>query len=193
MDKPLPVINLYGGPGTGKSTIAAYVFAKLKEAGVNCEYIQEFAKDKTWEENPMALACQPYISGKQFWRLFRMRNQVQMVVTDSPILLALLYPGWGCNMHWENGLVEMFHGFSNINIFLKRNTSKHPYNPKGRKQSEEQAREIDAKTRAMLDKHGISYHEIEVDDLDQVWRKVRVILQELGHNIPIPAQKAWFI
>lgn len=29
------VINLYGGPGTGKSTNASRVFALLKEAGTN--------------------------------------------------------------------------------------------------------------------------------------------------------------
>lgn len=39
------VINLYGGPGTGKSTTAAMLFAKMKLAGFNCEYVPEFAKD----------------------------------------------------------------------------------------------------------------------------------------------------
>ena len=41
------IINLFGGPGTGKSTGAAYIFAKLKMCGVNCELITEFAKDMT--------------------------------------------------------------------------------------------------------------------------------------------------
>ena len=42
------VVNLYGAPGSGKSTGAAYIFAKLKMLGVNCELITEFAKDKVW-------------------------------------------------------------------------------------------------------------------------------------------------
>lgn len=42
------VVNLYGGPGVGKSTGAAYVFARLKEAGVVAELVTEFAKDLTW-------------------------------------------------------------------------------------------------------------------------------------------------
>ena len=35
----LIVVNLYAGPGAGKSTLSAYTFAKLKMAGVNCELI----------------------------------------------------------------------------------------------------------------------------------------------------------
>ena len=41
------VINLFGGPGCGKSTGAAYVFSKLKMLGVNAELTSEYAKDKT--------------------------------------------------------------------------------------------------------------------------------------------------
>lgn len=40
------VVNLFAQPGAGKSTGAAYIFAKLKMAGVNAELITEFAKDK---------------------------------------------------------------------------------------------------------------------------------------------------
>ena len=42
------IVNLYGGPGCGKSTGAAYLFSKLKMAGVDAEYVPEFAKDKVW-------------------------------------------------------------------------------------------------------------------------------------------------
>ena len=42
---------LRGAPGAGKSTLAAYTFAKLKMMNVNCELVTEFAKDKTWEKN----------------------------------------------------------------------------------------------------------------------------------------------
>ena len=45
------IINLFGAPGAGKSTGAAYVFSQLKAAGVNAELVTEFAKDKVWEAN----------------------------------------------------------------------------------------------------------------------------------------------
>ena len=35
------LVNLYAGPGAGKSTGAAYIFAKLKMAGIDCEYVSE--------------------------------------------------------------------------------------------------------------------------------------------------------
>lgn len=60
MKKPL-VVNLFGGPGVGKSTGAAKVFSELKLLGVNCELVGEFAKDKTWEHNSTALSCQEYV------------------------------------------------------------------------------------------------------------------------------------
>ena len=31
------VINLFGGPGSGKSTMRARIFSELKYLGVNCE------------------------------------------------------------------------------------------------------------------------------------------------------------
>ena len=44
------VVNLFGVPGAGKSTGAAYIFSRLKMEGVNCELVTEFAKDKVWEQ-----------------------------------------------------------------------------------------------------------------------------------------------
>ena len=45
------IVNLMGGPGTGKSTHAGGTFYRMKRSGINCEYIQEYAKDKTWSED----------------------------------------------------------------------------------------------------------------------------------------------
>ena len=39
------IINLIGGPGSGKSTTAAGLFYKLKQMGIDCEMALEFAKD----------------------------------------------------------------------------------------------------------------------------------------------------
>lgn len=41
------VINLMGGPGSGKSTVASGIFYRLKKMGVNCELALEFVKDKS--------------------------------------------------------------------------------------------------------------------------------------------------
>ena len=44
------VINLLGGAGSGKSTIALELATSLKKMGVNCEYINEFAKQKVYKK-----------------------------------------------------------------------------------------------------------------------------------------------
>lgn len=44
------VVNLFGTPGAGKSTGAAYIFSELKMRGINAELVIEFAKDKVWEK-----------------------------------------------------------------------------------------------------------------------------------------------
>lgn len=169
----LMVINLFGGPGTGKSTTAAYLFAKYKSGGINTEYVQEFAKDKTWEENETALKCQPYIAGKQFWRLARLRGKVDIAITDSPLLTSLLYPTFGVNSDWEKGIVNQFNLFDNVNIFLVRNTDVHPYNPKGRSQTEAEAKSIDVLTKNMLNKYDIPFYTVEVGALEQTYYEIK--------------------
>ncbi len=45
------VINMFAGPGAGKSTLAAGTFFRLKCLGVNAEIAPEYAKDLVWEES----------------------------------------------------------------------------------------------------------------------------------------------
>ena len=40
------VINLIGGPCSGKSTIAAELFARLKKMGIKTELVSEYIKDE---------------------------------------------------------------------------------------------------------------------------------------------------
>jgi adenylate kinase family enzyme len=65
------VVNLFAGPGSGKSTFCASVFAKLKILGIDSEMSLEYAKDIVWEESYQKLDHQIYIFGKQLHRLQR--------------------------------------------------------------------------------------------------------------------------
>ena len=85
------LINLYGAPGTGKSTGAAYIYSKLKLAEINCELVTEFAKDMVWDENKKAIYNQAYVFGNQYYRISRLENEVDVVITDSPTLLSIIY------------------------------------------------------------------------------------------------------
>lgn len=147
------VVNFFGGPGSGKSTSAAHVFALLKWEGVNCELTTEFAKDKVWEDSLAVLNDQPYILGKQHHKLFRLIGNVDVVLTDSPLLLSTIYGDkWGDG--FEAYAIELFNRYTNINFFLTRLKD---YNPKGRVQNYEEAQQLDSLIREKLDKYNYPY------------------------------------
>lgn len=85
------IVNLFGVPGAGKSTGAAYIFSRLKMLGVNAELVTEFAKDKVWENNEEVFNNQAYIFGKQSFKISRCANKVDVVITDSPLPLSVFY------------------------------------------------------------------------------------------------------
>lgn len=142
------VVNLFGAPGAGKSTGAAYIFAKLKMAGYNAEYVPEFAKDKAWEENDAVFQNQLYIFGKQSFRISRLRDKVDVVVTDGPILNSAFYNNNDALGAAFSGVVRReFCRYDNFNIFVNRVK---PYNPNGRFQTEAESDDMSGKIRDFL-------------------------------------------
>jgi len=51
----MKVINLFGGPGCGKSTAAAGLFHLMKSNHMSVELVNEFAKEIVWENNLVTL------------------------------------------------------------------------------------------------------------------------------------------
>lgn len=158
------VINLFAGPGSGKSTTCAGVFAKLKLAGINCEMALEYAKDKVWENSHEVLDDQIYVFGKQLHRIFRLKDKVEVVITDSPLLLSILYDK-SENPYLRDLVLDQFNKFDNRNYFIHRNTI---YNPKGRLQTESEAREIDKVLIDLLGKFEVDYKTVDKDNAADV-------------------------
>ena len=77
-------INIFGGPGAGKSTTAALLFAEMKSGGFKVELVTEVAKDFVWEDRSTTLSIQPYITIKQHRNLVRLKGKVDYVITDAP-------------------------------------------------------------------------------------------------------------
>lgn len=158
MNKPI-VINLTGAPGAGKSTGAAKLFYELKTLGVNCELVGEFAKDKTWEHNATALNCQEYIFGKQSYRLKRCRDEVDVIITDSPLPLAIIYTqDEFIKKPLTDLIMAIYNSYDNINFFINRVK---PYNPKGRNQTAEESDALSAEIKNLYQQLNIPYTEID--------------------------------
>lgn len=155
-------VNLFGGPGAGKSTTAARLFAELKEEGINCELITEYAKDKVWEESYHVLDNQIYMFGKQSHRQFRVKNKVDVLITDSPLPMMLHY-GRDFSMCFKDLVMEVFHEYDNLNYIIERGNA-FQYNPVGRNQDEVEAQLIHDEIRNLLVSRSISYKTIHRED-----------------------------
>lgn len=177
MKRPI-VLNLFAGPGTGKSTTAADVFARCKWAGINCEMALEYAKDKVWEESTKILDNQLYVFGKQYHRIKRLTDQVDLIITDSPLLLSLVYYK-GDNPHFSKMVLEEFSRMNNLNFFLQRSKK---YNPSGRLQTEVKARELDTKIKNVLIENGVPF-EVVAGQVESVNYIASIAIAEVQGSI----------
>jgi nicotinamide riboside kinase len=155
------VINLFAGPGAGKSSVAAGLFSKLKEKSFNCELITEVSKDLVWDESYSALQFQPYVFGQQAWRMERLRAKVDAIITDSPILLAMIYAKSMPSCFYE--LVKWQHDqFENYNFFLNRNPN--TFQDLGRVHTKEESIRLDNEIKLMLDNLNYKYSNVNVNE-----------------------------
>lgn len=156
------IINLFGAPGAGKSTGAAYIFSQLKAAGVNAELVTEFAKDKVWEETKAVFENQAYIFGKQYFRISRLVGKVDVVITDAPILLSVFYNKDNAVLGKEfNDLVyKVFDFYDRIDVFVHRVK---PYNEAGRFQTEAESDQLCSDMIKFLNEYGVDCLHINGD------------------------------
>lgn len=129
--KNTKIINFWAGPGSGKSTSAAHLFAVLKQNDYDCELVTEFAKQLVWQERHATFNDQLYILSKQNHKLETLRGKVDYIISDSPICLSLIYQPKDYYASFKSLVWDIWNSYDNVNIFLNR-TKK--YNPNGRNQ-----------------------------------------------------------
>ena len=149
------IVNMSAGSGAGKSTNSARLFAMLKDKGIEVELVTEFAKDLVWEGRNKAFECQAYIFGKQLYKIQRVADSVDVIITDSPIFLSAIYDKEQ-DKNFKNYIITQFNKFNNLNIYLNRVK---PFNPNGRNESsEEEARINDKKVFDFFSDNDIEYY-----------------------------------
>jgi tRNA uridine 5-carbamoylmethylation protein Kti12 len=78
------VINLFGGPGTGKSTLATNLFYIMKSKDINVELVREYVKSWAYNNREPKEYDLIYLLGKQSSYETQLYGKVDYVVTDSP-------------------------------------------------------------------------------------------------------------
>lgn len=144
------IVNLYAGPGAGKTTLAWALAAELKYLGVSVEYAHEVCKAAAWEGRGNAYwGAQHRLWADQSWSLIQMVGKVDIIVTDSPLLLSLAYAK--AEWNWISPAVMAdYESYDNFDVFVERVK---PYVNAGRIQTEEEAKVMDSKVRGVLDSH----------------------------------------
>lgn len=172
------IINLFGAPEAGKSSGATYIFSKLKFAGVDAEYVSEFAKDKVWENNFEPLEHQMYVLGKQYYRLVRTVGKVDVVITDSPFFNSVIYNrDDGIEPEFSQLCKKANQKFEAINYVIKRVKK---YNPNGRMQTEEESDAMHTTIINLLDEFRIDY-----EIVDGTQAEYDKIVEEILHVLDV--------
>ena len=160
------IINIVGGPGTGKSVLAAHTFVKLKIAGHNAEYAQEYAKNLVLTKSFDLLNNQHYVSMQQFKILEELDNSCDVVITDGSLLHSLYYnrfhEHFSDKVKTEEYILEKFHSMNNLVFFLER-SGDFAYQQHGRYQNEIEATKIDNELKSILNELKIPFISIPAD------------------------------
>ena len=147
------VVNFFGGPHTGKSTLAAGLYYELKLNGYNVELAREFAKDLVYEEGIDTLQNQFYVTGTQYHRQMQPFKKVDVVITDSPILLGIFFNRMNVSS-WDNFVLDLFNQHDNYNVLLERNLE-NKFQTEGRIHDLEKSIEIDKDIISFLNKYDL--------------------------------------
>ena len=152
------IINcFYGGPASGKSTMAATKFAEAKINHINCELVSEYVKQWAWENRKPVSLDQFYFFAKQSRKEYSLLGKVDEIFTDSPVSLTAYYTKVMGNRKQSLLFNEIYRFYETTmlnsgcvfkHIWVKRGN--YTYNPIGRFHTEEEALAIDIDMRSFL-------------------------------------------
>lgn len=163
------VINGYGGPGAGKSTACLEITAALKKEGYNAEYVQEYAKELVYEKDMEMLDGSPEhqyeILKEQTRRMDRLYDQVDFIVTDSPVMLNTIY-NKQLTAEYESLVNELQGEYINYSFFMERDASN--FEEEGRIHNLTESIEKDNEIKDMLQKNEIKYKTYNHENVNEI-------------------------
>lgn len=155
------VINLIGGPCSGKSTIAAELFARLKKMGIHCELVSEYIKERIYEENKTISVNQIAIFGMEHYAISNKIGKVDVIVHDGSFINNIIYKHED-NPEFDKLIISEYKKFNNLDFFIKRGNIE--FEDYGRIHTLEESKELDYKILATYFKYNLKCTEVEARD-----------------------------
>lgn len=146
------VVNLFGGPGVGKSTLASKIFAGLKERGIEAACPEEHAKLAIWSGQPWLLQQQTVLLGRTWETIHALISKVDVIIVDSPLLLCSIYAGPREPDCFHDLCSHLHKRSRRLNLLVSRGHGV-PYSERGRMQNESEALAFDSRIAAALHTH----------------------------------------
>lgn len=172
METKTLVVNLFGGPGAGKTTCAMEICVALKKQGIATEYIPEYAKELVYA-NRMELLDgsthhQRHIYQEQKRKMNNALGKVDVIVTDSPIILSTIYDKEHCSA-FEKEIIQEFYKHDNFNMFINRGDT---FETNGRIHTLQESMVIDQKIKDFLKKYKICYSEYPYQTIPRAVKQI---------------------
>ncbi len=188
--KKTTVINIVGGPGAGKSTIASGVFNLLKMSQRNAELVNEYPKTLVWEERKKTFDDSLYLFAKQSHIQYSINGKVDYMVTDRPLIMSNMYHNFWMDKNWPDEWNKAFYDlvkktwdlYDNRVYLIERGFK---YQANGRNENEEEALKQDKLTKKWLDDYNIDYIVVYGDEKAHFTIFEDIVKKEKGTNIPI--------
>ena len=172
-------VNLFGGPCTGKSTLALWLTCELRKAHIQTEFVDEWIKRWAYEKRKISGWDQYNVFSNQLEKEdFFLRHGVS-IVSDSPLLLQLAYMKKYDSERFIPvclAAAMLFEeDYPSINIFLER--GKLPYDGIGRWETHEEALEMDKSIKSTMEHNLKDFYEFDTTDWDAILNEVFVRLK----------------
>ena len=155
-------INLFGGPGIGKSTFAGGLWVNLKKRHYSTELPREYAKDLIFEGRSDVLPNQIVVLGGQWDRINQLNGKVDVIVNDSPVLLSSVYARSDYPASFHDLTAWCHRQIPSLNYVLRRHHG--PYEAVGRVQDEATATRLDGEIRGLLERLNVPYRVIDTSE-----------------------------
>lgn len=156
----MKVINIYGGPGCGKSVVASELFSKMKKRNYKVELVTEFAKELVYQHR--INYDQLIILGEQYRRIQDLAKTVDYIITDSPVLLSAVYCAYNNNFNtpeFKQVCYQAYSNFDSIDILLEKDFEY--FEESGRIHNEAESVFLQQSIKDVLEHFDIKYHIIQ--------------------------------